>query len=169
MNNTLKSLIKNKIPSEKFIVTHLVDSEESERWIALTSCRENQVTIGLSTDAKWVIKERQGLRILDETWKFLRLLVLLEQPRTIIYDSLKEALCNYEIFVDVDDIFPFVEVVKIGFEQKSDYWVELALNWFTELPPLKQEGLLESLLEIANAQWASQKLRHRAKKIIKNI
>ncbi|KJD46800.1 hypothetical protein [Paenibacillus terrae] len=169
MNINLKTFIESKIPFEEFTSTRLIDSEESLRWIPIISYGEHQTIIGLSRDAKWVIKEKEGLRILDETWKFLRLLVLLEQPRKKLVESLEEALGNYEIIVNVDEIFPFVEIVKIGFEQKSDYWVELALNWFAELPLIKQKLLLESLIDIVNARWASQMLRHRAKKILRNI
>lgn len=170
MNEALKSLIENKIASEKFNITNLIESEEIVKWLPLISYgEEHQIFIGLSTKAEWVIKERDGLRILDETWKFLRLLVLLEHPRTKIYYSLMEALDRYGIFVDLDDVFPFVDIVKIGFEQKSDYWAELALNWFIDLTELKQKELLISLRKISDAEWASQKLRHKVKKVIKNL
>lgn len=169
MNNHLKLLIKSQVPSDKLKITRHVESEITVKWFPLISFGEHKTTIGLSTDAQWVINEKQGIRILDEPWKYLRLLVLLEQAKNTVHDSLKEALVNYNIFVDLEDVFPFFEIVKIGFEQKSDYWVELALNWFVELSLNKQSELLDSLFEIVNARWASQKLRHRVRKIIRNI
>lgn len=169
MTDILKSLVRSKIPSESFKSGYLVDSEEVVNWIPLILCREHGTIIGLSADAEWVLEEKAGLRILDETWKFLRVIVLLEQPRAEIHNSLTEAFNNYQIFIDVDDIFPFVEIVKVGFDQKSDYWAELALNGVTELPQVKQKLLLESLRKILDARWASQKLRHRAKKELRKI
>ncbi|KAF6570860.1 hypothetical protein JDW19_14190 [Paenibacillus polymyxa] len=169
MNNQLKALIESQVPSDKLIITHLVDSEITVKWIPLMTIGEHNPTIGLSTDAQWVINENQGIRILDEPWKYLRLLVLLEQQRKTVHNSLREALANYKIFVNLEDVFPFAEIVKIGFEQKSDYWVELALNWFEELSLIKQSELVDYLSKIVNARWASQKLRHRVRKILRNI
>lgn len=169
MKNKLKSLIHSKVPLNKIRVTQVVDSEEMVRWIPLILCREHCTIIGISMDAEWVVEEKAGLRILDETWKFLRVMVLLEQPKSEIYDSLTKAFKDYQIFIDVHDIFPFVEIVKVGFEQKSDYWAELALNWFTHLPRMEQEELLDSLKTILEARWASQDLRHRIKKELRKI
>lgn len=169
MNDTLKSIIENKISSKKLKITRLVDSEETVCWIPLISFGEHQTLVGLTTGAMWVIEEREGLRILDETWKFVRLLVFLEQPRRTVYHSLKESLEIHGIFIDVNDIFPFDEIVKIGFEQKSEYWAELALDWFIDLPQSEQKELLEFLIKISDVRWASQKLRHKVKKEIRSI
>lgn len=169
MKDQLKALIESQVPSDKLKITHLVDSEITVKWFPLMSFGEHKTAIGLSTDAQWVINENQGIRILDEPWKYLRLLILLEQQRKTVHNSLKEALANYKIFVNLEDIFPFSEIVKIGFEQKSDYWLELALNWFEDLSLIKQNELLYYLSEIVNARWASQKLRHRVRKIVRNI
>ncbi|AZK45034.1 hypothetical protein [Paenibacillus lentus] len=169
MKNKVKSLIESKVSSNNFNTTKLVDSDMSIEWIPLMPIGEQQTIIGLSTYGFWVVHEKQGLRILDEPWKYLRLLVLLEKPRTTIYNLLKESLGNYELYIELEDIFPFAEIVKIGLEQQSDYWADLALNWFVELPRIQQCELQEILFEIVNTRWASQKLRHRVKKILRNI
>ncbi|WP_334075547.1 MULTISPECIES: hypothetical protein [Paenibacillus] len=169
MNNHLKLLIKSHVPFDKIKISYMVNTDIKVNWFPLMSFGEHKTVIGLSTDAHWVINDKQGIRILDESWKFLRLLVLLEQPSNTVHNSLKEALASYNIIVNVEDVFPFIEVVKIGFEQKSDYWVELALNWFEELSSIQQSEPLDSLYKIVNAHWASQKLRHRVRKMIRNI
>ncbi|MFB6367868.1 hypothetical protein ACFCP7_28340 [Paenibacillus elgii] len=169
MKNTLKALIDSKVSSNKIRVTQLVDSEETVKWIPLLLCKEHGTIIGVSTDARWAIEEKKGLRILDEPWKFLRVMVLLEQPMVEIHNSLTEAFKEYQIFIDVHDVFPFVEIVEVGFEQKSDYWADLALNWFTHLSRMEQEELLDSLKTILEARWASQDFRHRVKKELRKI
>lgn len=95
MKDQLKVLIESQVPSGKFEITHLIDSEITIKWFPLMSFGEHKTAIGLSTDAQWVINENQGTRILDEPWKYLRLLVLLEQQRKTVHNSLKEALATY--------------------------------------------------------------------------
>lgn len=164
MNYTIKTMINSIMLTENFKVSQLVDSTESVKWIPLIICGEHGATLGVSVEAEWVIEEKSGLRVLDEPWKFFRVIVLLERSKTDIYNALTQAFKSYNLIVNVNEVFPFVEVTRIGLEQKSDYWAELALNWFVELPIKEKEKLLSSLSNIINARWTSQKLRHRAKK-----
>lgn len=166
MNNDLKLLIKN-IPSAQLEVAYSVDSGAPVKWIPIMEFGEFEITLGLTTDAAWMFSDKQGVMILDESWKYLRLIVLLEQSKDTLSNTLKESLSKYEIFIDPQEVFPFSQIVKIGLKQQSDYWVRLAVSWYTELPFMTQNELINLLYEIENAQWASQELRHRVKKIIR--
>ncbi|MEI7025512.1 hypothetical protein WBG83_07425 [Paenibacillus sp. y28] len=148
---------------QRYKTSHIIDSEDMLlNWKPLMQINTGSM-LGLSENGHWIIEEQTGVRVLDETWKFNRLMVLLERQITEFRQELINAAITCTIDNDIVREFPFYEVVKVGFEQKSEYWVELALNWWIMLPQ-ENEEIIKSLEKIEISKWASQKLRHRIKK-----
>jgi hypothetical protein len=145
----------------------IIDSELVLYWTPLLSVKTG-VTLGLSDGGDWTAEEQAGVRVLNETWKFVRLLVLLERPISHFRLELTNALISNDIDSHKVKDFPHYEIVKAGLQQKSDYWADLALNWFID-EPHESEEIIELLKVTSLSTWASQKLRHRIKKVLGNI
>lgn len=139
------------------------------KWIPIICFDNPELKIGLLQDGRWVVEGKNNVFGLFEPKSYIRVMALLEKPLNniceIIINTFKLSDSNLEVY----DIFPFVDIIKSGLEQESEYWAELAFKWFDEIPIEKKEILRDSLIKITNAKWASQKLRHRAIKEISKL
>ena len=167
--NTIQSKIS--IISSKVNVKESLkaESEEQVRWYPIICWDSSDLLLGVNDEGMWVVEAKSGLHILCESNSFWRLVSLLEQPFSKIRITLDEFFNKLEIPLDIDNVFPFVEIVRAGFEFGTKHWAEKAFEWYDELLPEKKAYLTESLVKLKTAQWASQKLRHKAMKELKKM
>lgn len=169
MDESLKSKFNRVLLDTECRESTLVNSNKKVKWLPVLRCGETYRNMGLIEGGIWVVEESSGLRILDETRSFMRVIILLEQPMDKVRDELTDFFSRLKVDVDVDAVFPLVDVIRAGFEFGSEYWAELAFKWYEKLPSEDKVLLKGSLLTISDAKWASQKLRHKAKKELKII
>ena len=160
MTHILKSL--SSYPSESSV---LLPSGESVRWMPILSCGKPAFRIGVLENGDWAVEDKAGLRHLDEQPSYLYVMALLEQPATSVRERLKAFFSDS----DIGSVFPFANVVRAGLDQKSEYWADLAFRWLGEIPAEGRISLEDSVARIADAGWASQKLRQKAKKELKRL
>uniref|UniRef100_A0A4Y8PV71 Uncharacterized protein n=1 Tax=Paenibacillus athensensis TaxID=1967502 RepID=A0A4Y8PV71_9BACL len=91
--------------------------------------------------------------------------LLLERSISQFRLELTNALITNDIDSHKVNNFPYDEVVKAGLKQNSDYWAELALKWFID-EPFESMEVIELLRGALHSTWASQRLRHRIKKLL---
>lgn len=144
-------------------------NSEEVSWVPLLYFENLNMKLGILLDGRWVVEGKNCLFILDEPKLYVRVMALLEIPINIVHKKIADTINVPDLEIQILEIFPFVEIVKAGLEQKSEYWAEIALEWFGYLPFNKKKLLIESLDKITTAPWASQKLRHRTKKEIDKI
>lgn len=94
------------------------------------------------------------------------LLPLLERP----YDGVVEELHEREQALglprgSLSRRVPLATIPVAAVQAGSDYWSALALAWFAALP--QSEAQTAALNELETAGWASQRVRHRARRIRK--
>ena len=169
VNNTefSMSVISKSI---KYKTSNIVESGKEIEWypiLQFATFTTSEFTMGLQKDCIWVLEAKNGLYVLDNPDKFWRLVSLLEQPPNEIKKRIKAFFDNLNVAINPDDFFPFIEIIQAGFQFGSKYWAELAFNWYDEILPEKKVYFKEMLEKIEHAKWASQKLRHRAKKELK--
>jgi hypothetical protein len=169
MDESLNLIFNSVLLDTEYRVSTLIDSNKKVKWLPVLHCGETSRNMGLIEEGTWVLEESSGLRILNETRSFMRVVVLLEQPLYRVRDEIKDFFSRFKIGVDVDSVFPLVDVIRAGFEFGSEYWAELAFKWYEELPAKDKVLLKASLLTISDAKWASQKLRHKVKRELKTI
>lgn len=67
-------------------------------------------------------------------------------------------------------VFPEIKLIEAGFLIGSEYWVDLSLTWLKESNPINFDFFSEYLNQVfSNKVRYSQKVRHKAKKILKMI
>ncbi|MBA4496475.1 hypothetical protein ACFO25_10480 [Paenactinomyces guangxiensis] len=169
MDERLKLIFNSGLLEAEYRESTLIDSNIKVKWLPVLRCGETHRNMGLIEDGTWVVEESPGLRLLNKTRSFMRVVVLLEQPMDKVRDEIKEFFSQFKIDLDIDLVFPFVDVTRAGFEFGTEYWAELAFKWYEKLPPKDKALLKASLLTISDVKWASQKLRHKAKRELKTI
>lgn len=125
--------------------------------------------LGISFNGYWVVKTKNGLHIMSEASSFWKLVILLEEPIEEVKKKMSEALNLMNIKVNINNLFPFVEIVRAGFNFGTKHWAEMAFQWYDKLPTNKKKELEELLVSIKNAKWATQQLRHKAQKELKRL
>lgn len=144
-------------------------SKKEIKWIPLLLCWNSDKYLGISEEGYWVVEERSGLRILDTPRSLVRIKILLEQPLEKLRRELASHLNNSDIGIDAETIFPCVELIQGVLEDGFEYWMELAFNWYDELSFKEKAMLLSTLKKVAENEWTTQKLRHKAKKELKQL
>ena len=151
------------------IKTSILNLEGEIHWVSVLCIDNPEINVGILQDGRWVVEGKNGLYALNESKSHIKIMALLEKPLNSISDSITSVFKLSSFDVTVYDIFPFVDVVKAGLEQGSEYWAELAFKWFEDLPIEKKVYLKDSLVGITNAKWASQKLRHKAEREVEKL
>lgn len=169
MDESLNLMFNSVLLGTEYRVSTLIDSNKKVKWLPVLRCGETHRNMGLNEEGTWVLEENSGLRILNETRSFMRVVVLLEQPWYKVREEIKDVFSKLKIDIDIDSVFPLADVIRAGFEFGSDYWAKLAFKWYEELPTGDKVLLKASLLTLSDAKWASQKLRHKAKRELKTI
>ena len=152
------------IPDEKFIKSIHNDS----KLIPILQLKPD-ISMGLLKDGNWVVEGKNNTYILTTPKSYRRAVILLERSIYEVNGEIKRFFANLNIDANIDLIFPFVDIVRAGFEFGTLYWAELAFNWFDELLVTKKVELRDSLEKIKGEKWISQKLRHKAIKELKQI
>lgn len=166
MDANLKSIIKLNLPSDILEKSILVSSNEKVGWIPVLQYESN-ISMGVLENGDWVVEGKYGLYTLIETQSYLYAMILLEHPLNEICERVIEFFYKYHIEIDIYDSFPIVHIIKAGFEQGSEYWANLAFKWY-ELVPVEMKKKLKNVLEkLSDAKWASQQLRHKAKREVR--
>ncbi len=162
INVEFLNIRKQPGPSESSV---LLPSGESVRWMPILWCGKPDFRMGVLENGDWAVEDKAGLRHLDEQPSYLYVMALLEQPAI----SVRERLKAFFSASDIGSVFPFANVVRAGLDQKSEYWADLAFRWLGEIPEEGRISLEDSVARIADAGWASQKLRQKAKKELKRL
>ena len=134
-------------------------------WLPVSELAEYNV--GICEEGFWVVKSNEGIIILDEERKFGHLISMLELPQNDIIQKLIEFGKSVNTKLDAISSFPFKEIVTAGFTKGSDYWAKLAFVWYDELSVAVKKEFSDTMSETANATWASQNLRQKAKRELK--
>jgi hypothetical protein len=92
------------------------------------------------------------------------LLPCLERPRSVVLDELadRERELSLPSGFLVERV-PLSGLPAAAVSTQIDYWVQLALDWLSGLPASDVDRRL--LKELADATWATQRARHRARRL----
>lgn len=166
MRNILREVLKSKELATHF-EKGMFSAKVETTWLPLVVLGEAKRRLGLTVEGDWVVESKMGLIKLSEPKAFVFVLPLLENT----IDSLKAQVNKTVGLKEIGEVilheFPFSEVASAGFEQGSDYWANLALDWYRDLPEGNKLQLQNSLKTVSKAKWASQELRQATLREIK--
>ncbi|EGO63748.1 hypothetical protein [Acetonema longum] len=109
----------------------LPDSEEKVKWYPILHCNPPGLLLGVQQDGTWVVEVESGLYRLSNSGSFWRLVSLLEQPSNEIRKEVANSFNSLDIKIDIDDFFPFAEIVRAGLQFGTKYWAEMASDGMT--------------------------------------
>ena len=139
------------------------------KWLPVIPISTQSSSIGITSTGEWSVANTEGVIFLYEPQSFITTLPLLEQPRSSILQHIHHASLSNAFSKVIEETFPEVAIVRMGFEIGSDYWARHAFRWFDEFPIDKQQELLASVQTIVQAKWASQQVRQHAQRAVSSI
>lgn len=148
----------------------IVGSGEVVKLFYVLDVGGNGARLALTDQKNWVLDIGQDVLVIDPFGLMPMLMRLLELP----YEDVREAICLRiknlkEETTALWSTFPAKQVIRTGIYQQSDYWADLSLQWVPYLDFKDQLDLLADVRFLANSEWASQRIRHRALKLMSGI
>lgn len=147
-----------------------VDEGVEKLWlpILLLNPESSDFYMGITEDGEWCLNRKSGLVTILKSEDYLYAKIILELSFSDVSNSLKKLLRELNLNENnSNSIFPFINIVRAVFEEHSSYWLELALNWYSEFPFDWKIDLKDSLEKLNNNKSVPQKLRQRVHKEIK--
>lgn len=145
----------------------LATRDVAVRWAPILSLGSSggPIRMGIGPDEQgstvWLIEGNAVLHPLNTG--YWRALILLETPFPEIIDGIQKCTSLSPAS------FPAFDIVCAALQHQSDYWAKLALAWVPYLQLSEKKDLLETLNSLQSSRWASQKLRHTARKVAREI
>ena len=159
----ISAISKSVIPKESTVS----QSNQKANWYPVL--QYIKYDIGISVDGVWVISSGSNLFLMKTQKDFGHMVSLMEFPMDEVKQDITTFLSSHKIEVSPNDFFPFAEIIKAGLLFGSTYWAELALEWYDEMPLENRVYFRSHLIQLKDAKWASQMLRHRARKELSKI
>jgi hypothetical protein len=145
---TLKSTIDSILPSIKFKTSRMHESDETIRWIPILPCLKSGGYMGITEDGDWAVEVASELHILKSPESYWRVEILLEQPFEKIHEEVGAFFKACNVSIDVESVFPFVEIIKAVLAVSPPYWMELTFKWYDQLSYENKRLLKDSLIRI---------------------
>ena len=148
----------------------VITSNTGMPWIPLAYCKKSEITLGIGQDGSWLYESSANTQIIGDSKSFMCVMVFLEMSYVEIKNSIVSHIKGVDQTTDIRDVFPFSEIIKFVLEYGiSDYWFDLALNWFDELDAVNKIALKPALEKNANSRSLHQRTRHRMLRELKNL
>lgn len=136
------------------------EGADSERWLPILEVTGG-VFIGLSATHAWLVGSSRGVMLVEAAPAAT--LPLLELTPDVVRARIGDALETAQLGRDAAAAFPLPACVVAGLASRSSWWAAKALGWAEALPPT--DAIVAAARETATAPWASQAVRHRARRV----
>ena len=147
------------------IDTSLFHNCDNLSWIVLINEESSEKKLGISNLGDWIIETPTNFFILDNEKSFLYAISMLEMPIELVKQRINKRFLNIMKEFEAEDIFPFYEIVSYVFNYSiSDYWFNLAFQWFEKFDNVQKSRLVIVLEKLASNTKFPQKSRHMIKK-----
>lgn len=124
-------------------------------WLGLVAGR---VAVGDGVGPKREIDPAHGVGLLP----------LLERPYSVVILELEERETELALAPRaLAELLSLDDIPRTAVACRSDYWVDRALDWLESMPPENVDAAL--LDEIERATWATQRTRHRARRVARQV
>lgn len=160
----LVELISLDIP---WVKKNECNSERNDlNWLPVAELSDGRFLLGLTDKGLWARSTESCAQTVSDETMCVFLLPMLEDPPEVVRGKITEGLKLYGLSEEFVDIFPFEKVVMTGLKSQSEYWSDLALKWASFVP---RPNNLEAVLEVLSKTGETQKIRHMARKIVKQL
>ncbi len=84
----------------------------------------------------------------------------------ILIQKISDFEKNINMELNLINTFPMDTLLKFIFDNKTDYWLTLALKYFENIDTLNQNKLKPNIINLINNGELSQKNKHKIQKIL---
>ncbi|WP_194791019.1 hypothetical protein [Pseudomonas sp. UFMG81] len=135
-------------------------------WLPVAQLCGGRFLLGVTSRGEWARSTGSVIQTVDEEAGYVFFLPLLEGLPEIVRCKMIDGLKAHGISELFIDLFPFEKVVVAGLRSQSEYWSSLALKWVLFIP---RTDSLEAELEVLSKSGETQRIRHSARKIAKQL
>ena len=164
-----KAAVASLFAAREAEVSGLFPRRQQVSWVPVLPSGDTKFRLGVLEDGDWAIEDDEGLRRLSAHSSYLWGLALLEHPIGQLRTELRTRSESWQLTFDLAERFPYSELIRAGLDQKSDYWAQLAFAWLDGAPGIQKEQFRDTIVGVVDSRWGSQKLRHRAKRELRNL
>jgi len=135
-------------------------------WLPVAKLCGERFFLGLTSNGLWARSTESFVQTVSDETANVFFLPVLEGLPEVVRCKMIDGLKGYGLSEEFIDLFPFENIVLVGLRSQSEYWSGLALKWALFVP---RSGSLEVELDVLSKAGETQKIRHSAKKIAKQL
>lgn len=165
--SALRSMVEH-VPNSAWAPCEVsVNSEELKScWCPLVGFGEPRVALGLSADGERLWGEEVvGIATVYplEAPAVVGVLPILERPLPMVRSEAARAVARLGLPLPLVDALPVTEIVGAALKTRSDYWVELALEWLEA--DADRQHLTDAITAASSDSRLAQRTRHRLQRL----
>lgn len=155
----MKNIIYDNL--ESLITSKIYGMNKNIRWLPIFKSKE-KVLIGVTEKEEWIINTKYKTIFLDTRKSYIYILPILEEKLEQIIYIIEDSFQSYGIMVNGFEIFPFSDFIMqiFKYEEVSNYWIELAFEWFKSFPGSYRKRFIITLKKLSQNKKYTQKFRH---------
>jgi hypothetical protein len=136
-------------------------------WFPILEVGPTGQLIGITREAEWLTTRKDGsvTSPIADADGILSLLRLVELNPGTFREVAVTTLSNLGFDQSLMDKFPTCELIEFALKMRSNYWANYALDWMEEFDCSQDH--LPTLQSMIDDRGAEQKLRHRARRILR--
>lgn len=135
-------------------------------WLPVAEFSDGRFLLGLTSKGLWARSTEFAVQTVADEAVYVFFLPILEEAPEVVRDKMVGGLKRYGLSQEFMDTFPFEKIVVTGLKSQSEYWSNLALKWVLFVP---RSNSLKVEVEALSKTGETQKIRHAARKIIKQL
>jgi hypothetical protein len=154
------------VPEGCWIVSSYPDQAGAVAWLPLMQISTTGIWLGFDRKGVWTLGRLQGAvessaGSLPSSW-----VTILDSDERSLRAGLDAAAERFGLSPEnVQNLVPIEDVLTVAIRSRSGYWAERAVHWMLDRG-ISQEHF-ELLRELSTAQWANQRTRHIARRLVK--
>jgi hypothetical protein len=158
--------LTHQIPADMWEPSSVRQDEGAEQttWLPVLDLGKSGHRVGFDASGVWLVETSRGRALNAARANYIPLLPVLELDPLEVEKSMTRTGVRIGI-PRLMDYFPINEILLTAARGTSSYWVARALNW-AETHRMS-DAVRDRLARVAHAPWASQDVRHRARRLLR--
>ena len=131
-------------------------------WLPIVDL-SSSAALGVSRAGEWLVGTDEDCLPVTSPRAGVRLLALLERGQLRVRTQLHGWFATVEARPDIE--VPIEAAIRAGLDSGSKHWAALALDWISASS--SASSFAEPLRQVSAAAWATQQIRHRAQRLLR--
>lgn len=132
------------------------------RWCPMVAFGEPRLVLGLSSSGDWLWGDAEVVPAIvypSDGTSLVGILPILERPLPLVRSEAARTATRLGLPLTLVDALPVAEIARTALATRSDYWVDLAIEWLEAYGD--RQALAEDIAGASRDKRLSQRIRHR--------